>query len=73
MIVKVYTAPNCYPCTLTKRALSLRGVVFDEIPAKGNEALLKELGATSLPFVIAGDRSWSGFIPDLLKTINTDE
>lgn len=30
-IVRVYTAPGCQPCNLTKRHLDRRGISYEEI------------------------------------------
>lgn len=71
-MVIVVSSPGCQPCRLTKRVLTDNKVEFIERNvADDPEALdlVKELGYSSAPVVIAGDQHWTGFRPDLLSSL----
>ena len=68
----VYTLPDCIQCTMTKRALDNAGLTYTVIDLTRDEQaaeLVKQLGYTSAPVVIVGAISWSGFRPDMIKTV----
>lgn len=72
LTVVLYSRPNCQPCRLTKADLDRRGIPYDERDVTAEpEALdaLIEAGFREAPVVIAGDRSWSGFRPDLIDSL----
>lgn len=76
MTVTVYTIPNCTGCVATKRWLDKRGVGYDVVDLTEDAACrerLTGLGFTAAPVVevegVAGVERWSGFRPDLLKTL----
>lgn len=71
-MVTVYTLPACVQCESTKRLLTRSNVPFEEINMSENlDALdmVKALGYTAAPVVMAGDDHWSGFRPDKLATL----
>lgn len=71
-MVKVYTLPACVQCDSTKRMLTRKDISFEEINMSENlDALdmVKELGYTAAPVVIAGDDHWSGFRPDKISAL----
>lgn len=68
--VTVYSKPACPQCTMTKKALKKNGIAFEEV------ALLPETvaefeakGFRSAPIVVAGNKSWAGFQPDLINEL----
>ena len=68
--VTVYSKPACPQCTMTKKALEKNGIAFEEV------ALLPETheqfaskGFRSAPIVVAGEKSWAGFQPDLINDL----
>ena len=68
--VTVYSKPACPQCTMTKKALTKKGVSFIE-EALGPDTLEKfaSLGFRSAPIVVAGEQSWAGFQPDLIDSL----
>lgn len=75
MSITVYSKPRCVQCDATKRALTKRGISFDEVSiADDPQALdqLKDMGFRQAPVVLAGDDSWSGFRPDKIKALETE-
>lgn len=71
-MVTVYSKPACVQCNATYRALDERGVEYEvKDLSQDPEALesVKALGHLSAPVVIAGDRNWAGFRPDLIATL----
>ena len=68
-MVTVLSKPQCVQCTATYRALDGKGIEY-EIRDMSEDAdamkLAKELGFLQAPVVIAGDKKWSGFRPDLI-------
>lgn len=72
MTVTVYTLPACVQCDSTKRMLKRKEVTFEEVDISTDpEAyeMIKSLGYTAAPIVMAGDDHWSGFRPDKLQTL----
>ena len=70
--VTVYTIPSCPQCTATKRALTKRGVAFQEVDLTTDEnarETLKAEGFMSAPVVITDNDSWTGFRPDKIQSL----
>lgn len=71
-MVTVYTLPACVQCDSTKRVLTRNNVEYQEVDlSQDPEALsmVRELGYSAAPVVMAGDDHWSGFRPDKLATL----
>jgi glutaredoxin-like protein NrdH len=76
--VTVYTTgPSCIRCTMTKRALTKKGVEFTEVDIRENDAarqyVTEELGYTSAPVVVVEDGTgqdhWCEFRPDQIDRV----
>lgn len=72
--ITVLGTPNCQGCGLTVRALEKAGLtrgsdyVYRDVTSDPEAAALaKSLGYATAPVLIAGDKNWSGFRPDLLN------
>lgn len=68
-MIKVYTTPDCQQCEQTKKFFNARNVPFETIDlSKDDEAMtmVKALGYSSAPVVIAGEKHWSGYRHDKL-------
>lgn len=68
----VFGKPGCVQCTATTRALDASGVEYTYRDVSTDPAALqavKALGYMAAPVVVAGDRHWSGFRPDLIDTL----
>ena len=66
MDITVYTLPGCAQCGMTKKNLEGRGIAFDAVDLSADPAaadMVRDLGYTSAPVVVAGDRHWHGFQP----------
>ena len=60
----VYTLPSCVQCDSTKRLLKRENISFTEVDLSQDEeamAMVRSLGYSAAPVVIAGDKHWSGF------------
>jgi len=71
-MVKVYTLPACVQCDSTKRLLTRNNVSFEEVDMSSDPSALemvKELGYSAAPVVMADNEHWSGFRPDKLATL----
>lgn len=71
-MVTVYTLPNCVQCESTKKLLTRQGVEFQEIDlSEDADAVetVKQMGYVSAPVVVAGNRHWSGFRLENLKSL----
>lgn len=71
-MVILYSQPMCYPCKLTARRLDERGVEYDVRDVSVDESALqfvRDLGYQQTPVVVAGDRHWSGFVPDAIDSL----
>lgn len=80
MQVTVYTTPSCPQCEMTKKTLTRGNVRFDVVDLAEDDTamqMVKDLGYTAAPVVIAGEQHWSGFrlgaIQNLVKKIHGDE
>lgn len=72
-MVTVYTLPSCVQCDSTKRLLTKNEIQYQEVDLSLDlDALdmVRELGYSSAPVVVAGDDHWSGFRPDKLATLS---
>lgn len=72
-MVTVYSLPNCVQCDSTKRLLTRSEVAFEEVDLSQDPdamAMVRELGYTAAPVVMAGEDHWSGFRPDKLATLS---
>jgi glutaredoxin-like protein NrdH len=72
-MVTVYTLPACVQCDSTKRLLTRNEIPFEEIDLSKDPdamAMIRNLGYTAAPIVMAGDDHWSGFRPDKLATLS---
>lgn len=75
MTVTVYSKPACVQCNATYRALESNGIEYEVVDlTKDAEAfaMVQELGYMQAPVVIAGDRHWSGFMPDRISDLVGD-
>ena len=73
MGVTVYSLPNCVQCDSTKRMLKKNEIAFDEVDMSQDPIALemvKSLGYTSAPVVIAGEDHWSGFRMDKIQNLS---
>lgn len=74
MSITVYSKPACVQCTATYRALDRQGLEYDVVDISvDDEALVTVMGMgyRQAPVVVAGDRHWGGFRPDLIKAVAT--
>jgi len=72
MTVTVYSKPACVQCSLTYCAFEHRGISYHIIYISENQLALSfvmQLGYRQVPVVIAGDRHWVGFRPDMISQI----
>ncbi|MBB2700974.1 UNVERIFIED_ORG: glutaredoxin-like protein NrdH [Rhizobium esperanzae] len=73
MSVTVYSKPACVQCTATYRALDRLGVDCDIVDiSQDAEALdrVRSLGYMQAPVVVAGERHWAGFRPDMISALS---
>lgn len=72
MKITVYTTPNCVQCNSTKRYFDRHDIPYETVDLSQDEEALKmvrELGHTIAPVVIAGDKHWSGFRIERIKNV----
>ncbi len=73
MSITVYSKPACVQCTATYRALDRQGVNYNIIDVSEDiDALdtVRGLGYMQVPVVVAGDRHWAGFRPDMIRALS---
>lgn len=71
-MVTVYTLPACVQCDSTKRLLTRSEIAYNEVDLSEDAdalAMVREMGYTAAPVVVAGEDHWSGFRPDKLSTL----
>lgn len=69
MTVTVYSKPACVQCTATTRALDARGIAYRLVDLTQDAMAMAEvqsMGYRQAPVVIAGDKHWAGFRPDMI-------
>lgn len=74
-MITVYTTPTCTQCSMTKKHLDQQNIAYTVIDVSTDIASLeyvRSLGYTAAPVVVAGNKHWSGFRPDLLATLGQD-
>ncbi len=72
MTITVYSKPACVQCTATTRALDRQGIDYTIVDVSTDAAayeLVQELGYRQVPVVIAGERHWAGFRPDMISAL----
>ncbi len=72
MTVTVYTTPSCIQCESTKKMLTKNEIEFSVVDLSEDVAALemvRSLGYASAPVVVAGDKHWSGFRPDMITSL----
>jgi glutaredoxin len=70
--VKIYTQPECGPCDAARATLVKRGVPFSEVSVltqKDLEEVKKISGSTSLPLLLVGSLSQSGFQESFINSL----
>ncbi len=77
--VVLYGRANCVQCTATGRKMKAMGVAYtykdvdDPEAAREAERVADRLGARQLPLVVAGDKEWVGYRPDLIERLRPPE
>lgn len=72
MKITVYTTPNCVQCNSTKRYFDKNDIEYETVDLSQDAdamAMVKELGYSVAPVVIAGNKHWSGFRLDQIKNV----
>ncbi len=72
MNITVYSKPACVQCTATTRALDRQGIEYEIVDISIDfDAfhLVQDLGYRQVPVVVAGERHWSGFRPDMISAL----
>ena len=72
LLVTVYTKNGCAPCMFTKKELNKVGVEFQEVSMDDPEVLdsLIAKGHSAAPVVeTPSGESWSGFKPDMIRSL----
>lgn len=73
MTVTVYTLPACVQCDSTKRMLQRNEIEYEEVDMSQDPIALemvKTLGYTAAPVVVAGEEHWSGFRLDRIQALS---
>ncbi len=73
MAVTVYTLPACVQCDSTKRMLQRNQIEFEVVDMSQDPVALemvKTMGYTAAPVVVAGDEHWSGFRMDNIQALS---
>lgn len=73
MNIVVYSKPACVQCTATTRALDRQGMEYDVIDVSSDQdalELVQSLGYRQVPVVVAGEKHWAGFRPDMISALS---
>ena len=72
MDITVYTLPNCVQCDNTKKMLDRENIEYETVDMSDDMQALemvKGLGYSAAPVVIAGDEHWGGFRLEKIKAL----
>lgn len=72
MQVTVFTTPQCVQCSQTKKVLDREKIRYDVVDLTlhpDSMEMVKSLGYTAAPVVVAGEKHWSGFKLDKLMAL----
>lgn len=72
MSITVYSKPACVQCTATKKALDRAGIEYSVVDISLDEEArdyVMSLGYLQAPVVVAGDEHWSGFRPEMIRSL----
>ncbi|MFP3014362.1 MAG: glutaredoxin-like protein NrdH [Arsenophonus sp.] len=75
MIITVYSKPDCMQCNTTYIALKRKNLFYNVVDlTKDPEALqfIIKLGYQQAPVVIADNKHWSGFRPDIINQLTSN-
>lgn len=67
MTITIYSTPDCNSCNATYRAMEKKGLDYTVVDVTQDpEALdmIRNMGYSSAPVVMAGEDHWSGYRPD---------
>jgi glutaredoxin-like protein NrdH len=70
MNVQVYTKPNCVQCEYTKKELDKLHIPHTDLDVVQHPVFAEQLrdqGIMQMPYVVAGDQTWTGFKIDRLR------
>ena len=70
--IVLYTMPDCAKCDATKKYLDKDNINYSTVDISSSKEayeLVSSLGYKQAPVVVAGDVHWSGFRPDMIKSI----
>lgn len=76
MNVTVYTKPACVQCNATYKALDKQGLTYEIVDISEDAQardFVMNLGYQQAPVVVAGKEHWSGFRPDRIKALRSDQ
>lgn len=71
-MVKLFSRTKCMQCKMTHKWLEEHNIKFEETNIDEEPSVLeqlKEQGFMQTPVVIVKDKSWTGFRPEMLKTL----
>lgn len=79
MKVTIYTTPDCVQCNQTKKVFDRKEIKYETVDLSTDSSameMVKSLGYSQAPVVIAGDQHWSGFrmarIEDVIVLIEAE-
>lgn len=70
--ITIYSKPNCVQCNATYQALDRKHIAYQIIDLTQDAQALEQvrrLGYQQVPVVVAGDKHWSGFRPDMISLL----
>lgn len=70
--ITIYSKPNCVQCNATYQALDRKQIAYQIIDLTKDTQVLelvKKLGYQQVPVVVAGDKHWAGFRPDMISLL----
>lgn len=75
-MITVYSKPACIQCTATTREMDRKGIDYSVVDLTKDENAyntVRDLGYMQAPVVVTGDDHWSGFRPDKIGALASED
>lgn len=75
-MITVYSKPACMQCMATTREMDKKGIDYMYVDLTKDDSALEKIesmGYRQVPVVVAGDDHWTGFRPDKIDALKSEE
>ncbi len=72
MDIVVYSKPACVQCVATQKAMQAKKISYRSVDLTQDQEAMEKvvaMGYREAPVVVAGEKHWSGFRPDMINAL----